>query len=43
MINPTALTKKNKEVANIFGDRLMIPFLSIRMARSIIITIEKTF
>ena len=43
MINPTALTKKNKEVATIFGDRLMIPFLSIRMARSIIISIEKIF
>lgn len=43
MINPTALTKNNKEVANIFGNRLMIPFLSIRMARSIIMAIEKAF
>jgi alpha-beta hydrolase superfamily lysophospholipase len=41
MTNPTALTKQNKHVQSIFSDRLMIPFLSIKMARSIILTYER--
>lgn len=35
MINPTALTKNNKYMHNIFEDRLMIPFLSAKMAKSL--------
>ena len=34
MINPTALTKNNKYLHNIFEDRLMLPFLSAKMAKS---------
>lgn len=40
MINPTALTKSNRHIHTIFTDRLMIPFLSVKMARSILINIE---
>lgn len=40
MVNPTALTKNNKFMHNIFEDRLMIPFLGIKMAKSLFITIE---
>ena len=35
MINPTALTKNNKYMHNIFEDRLMLPFLSVKMAKSL--------
>jgi len=35
MINPTALTKNNKYLHNIFEDRLMLPFLSAKMAKSL--------
>ena len=35
MINPTALTKNNKYMQNIFEDRLMLPFLSAKMAKSL--------
>ena len=35
MINPTALTKNNKYLHKIFEDRLMLPFLSARMAKSL--------
>lgn len=35
MVNPTALTKNNKFIQTIFEDRLMIPFLSINMGKSI--------
>jgi hypothetical protein len=38
MINPTALTKVNRHIHSVFGDRLMIPFLSVKMARSMIMT-----
>jgi acylglycerol lipase len=41
MVNPTALTKSNKHIQTIFGDRLMIPFLSVKMGRSILINVEK--
>ena len=40
MVNPTALTKNNKFLFNIFEDRLMIPFLSVKMARSIFMGLE---
>ncbi len=40
MINPTALTKNNKYMHNIFEDRLMIPFLSVKMAKSMFDSIE---
>jgi len=40
MINPTALTKNNKYMHNIFEDRLMIPFLSAKMAKSLFDTID---
>lgn len=36
MVNPTALTKNNKYMHTIFEDRLMIPFLSVKMAKSIV-------
>ena len=36
MINPTALTKSHYHVKKSFGDRLMIPFLGMNMARNII-------
>lgn len=32
-INPTALTKKTKYLHTIFDDRLMIPFMSVKMAK----------
>jgi hypothetical protein len=35
MVNPTALTKNNKFIQTIFEDRLMIPFLSLNMGKSI--------
>jgi hypothetical protein len=35
MVNPTALTKNNHFIRTIFEDRLMIPFLSVNMAKSI--------
>jgi len=41
MVNPTALTKNNKFVQTIFEDRLMIPFLSIKMAKSILVGTEE--
>jgi alpha-beta hydrolase superfamily lysophospholipase len=34
-VNPTALTKKTKYLHTIFDDRLMIPFMSVRMAKYI--------
>lgn len=40
MINPTALTKNNKYMHNIFEDRLMIPFLSAKMAKSLFDSID---
>jgi hypothetical protein len=40
MINPTALTKNNKYMQNIFEDRLMIPFVGVKMAKSIIQAID---
>lgn len=40
MVNPTALTKNNKFMHNIFEDRLMIPFLSVKMAKSLFVSIE---
>ena len=40
MVNPTALTKSNKHMQTIFTDRLMIPFLSVKMGRSILINVE---
>jgi len=36
MIHPTALTKNNFYIKKCFGDRLMIPFLGLNMARSIV-------
>jgi hypothetical protein len=36
MVNPTALTKNNKFIQTIFEDRLMIPFLSLNMGKSIV-------
>lgn len=41
MVNPTALTKSNKHIQTIFSDRLMIPFLSVRMGRSILVNVER--
>lgn len=32
-VNPTALTKKTKYLHTIFDDRLMIPFMSVKMAK----------
>jgi len=40
MVNPTALTKNNKFIQTIFEDRLMIPFLSLNMAKSIFESID---
>lgn len=40
MINPTALTKNNKKLHNIFEDRLMIPFLSAKMAKSLFDSVD---
>ena len=40
MINPTALTKNNKYMHNIFEDRLMLPFLSAKMAKSMFDSLE---
>lgn len=40
MVNPTALTKNNNFMHNIFEDRLMIPFLSVKMAKSLFTSIE---
>lgn len=40
MINPTALTKNNKFMHNIFEDRLMIPFIGVKMARSLFLCLE---
>lgn len=40
MINPTALTKNNKYLHNIFEDRLMLPFLSAKMAKSLFEGVE---
>ena len=40
MVNPTALTKNNKFMFTIFEDRLMIPFLSIKMGKSILNTLK---
>ncbi len=40
MINPTALTKNNKYMHNIFEDRLMIPFLSAKMAKSLFDSVD---
>ena len=40
MVNPTALTKNNKYISSIFEDRLMIPFLSVKMGKSIIDAVE---
>lgn len=34
-VNPTALTKKKEFMHTIFGDRLMLPFMSIKMAKHI--------
>ena len=34
-VNPTALTKKTKFLHTIFDDRLMIPFMSVKMAKYI--------
>lgn len=34
-VNPTALTKKTKYMHTIFDDRLMIPFMSVKMAKHI--------
>jgi DNA helicase IV len=42
MINPTALTKNNKYMQNIFEDRLMIPFVGVKMAKSILQAIDFT-
>ncbi len=35
-IHPTALTKNNFFIKKMFGDRLMLPFLGMNMAKSII-------
>lgn len=40
MINPTALTKNNKYMHNIFEDRLMLPFLSAKMAKSMFDSVD---
>lgn len=40
MVNPTALTKNNKFIQTIFEDRLMIPFLSLNMGKSIFDTLD---
>lgn len=32
-VNPTALTKKTKYLYKIFDDRLMLPFMSVKMAK----------
>lgn len=36
MIHPTALTKNNMFLRKCFGDRLMIPFLGMNMAKSLL-------
>ena len=40
MVNPTALTKNNAYLKNVFGDRLMIPFLGLNMASSLLLGTE---
>ena len=34
-VNPTALTKNKQFMHTIFGDRLMLPFMSVKMAKHI--------
>ena len=41
MVNPTALTKNNKYMFTIFEDRLMIPFLSVKMGKSLLNTVRE--
>ncbi|EGR30944.1 hypothetical protein IMG5_120760, partial [Ichthyophthirius multifiliis] len=40
MIHPTALTKNDEYIKKCFGDRLMIPFLGMNMAKNILEGIE---
>jgi alpha-beta hydrolase superfamily lysophospholipase len=40
MVNPTALTKNNAYLKHVFGDRLMIPFLGLNMASSLLLGTE---
>lgn len=40
-INPTSLTKSNTHIQTIYGDRLMVPFLTVKMGRSVMLSIEK--
>ena len=39
-MNPTALTKKKEYMHTIFGDRLMLPFMSVKMAKYIFDALE---
>jgi hypothetical protein len=39
-VNPTALTKKTKFIHTIFEDRLILPFLSVKMAKHIFDAID---
>lgn len=39
-VNPTALTKKTKYLHTIFDDRLILPFMSVKMAKYIFQALE---
>jgi alpha-beta hydrolase superfamily lysophospholipase len=39
-VNPTALTKKKKNIHTIFEDRLILPFMSVKMAKHIFDAID---
>lgn len=39
-VNPTALTKDKQQMHTIFSDRLMLPFMSVKMAKHIFDAIE---
>lgn len=39
-VNPTALTKKTKYLYQIFEDRMMLPFLSVKMAKYLFEAVE---
>lgn len=39
-VNPTALTKKTKYLYKIFDDRLMLPFMSVNMAKHMFMALD---
>jgi hypothetical protein len=41
MINPTCLTKNNENIRRATEDKLMNPFLCLKMGKSMIVSLEK--